>query len=501
MNFNRHAAKVMIALLFLGYIRGVVLVAHEPMIGYGNSYDMIRIMELFGIYPQKDQKIYKEATPERPIRLYVMTKERHLSYLSSGIFLVAPIYVLSAIRCLAVHQELCLFDLKKLGLFSILVLLFICLSLCFLFYNFNVKIGVLFSFLAALFIFDPVNTLYANTLYLEFSSVVGLLMSLGLVVYLDLRRPRRFHLWLVAAGALLFLGLSKHQHFLFPLFLAVALGLNLLIQKALDKRTAILFLATIVPAVLLPPLFQGLIGPKFNHSASINLCNATDTVFGTILPELSNPERGLRLLGLPEKCKMLIGKNWYTEGVQQNHACPEVGRVSKVRYLLPFIYEPGAYLTMLGKGLSLSMNWLPRYLGQIAETNMGRIDIRLSSRFFSLATIFEKMSVNSYLFLSLLSFFAFPFIVLIQRVSNLGQNQVLSWLLATIYYASVSVFYVVNSALFGDGYLGADKHMHLLQTLIPIILANLLIAIFLASKNIFMRYRRSLDFARVVFLP
>ena len=55
-------------LVVLGLLRAGLLVAHDPVMGYGNQYDMVRTSACVGLYP--DVKDPEAGTPAAPIARY-----------------------------------------------------------------------------------------------------------------------------------------------------------------------------------------------------------------------------------------------------------------------------------------------------------------------------------------------------------------------------------------------------------------------------------------------
>ena len=59
-----------LALVVLGIARAALLVAHDPLVGYGSQYDMIRTGACLGLYPALPEPQRYEAHPEAPLPLY-----------------------------------------------------------------------------------------------------------------------------------------------------------------------------------------------------------------------------------------------------------------------------------------------------------------------------------------------------------------------------------------------------------------------------------------------
>ncbi len=77
-------------LVVLGIARVALLVAHDPLVGYGNQNDMIRTSACIGLYPALPDPQRYEAHAEAPVALYKVDSVRpELCYPSSEIVVTA----------------------------------------------------------------------------------------------------------------------------------------------------------------------------------------------------------------------------------------------------------------------------------------------------------------------------------------------------------------------------------------------------------------------------
>lgn len=108
-----------------------------------------------------------------------------------------------------------------------------------------------------------------------------------------------------------------------------------------------------------------------NTMFSVNYANATDTFLWTVLPAATDANQAAKILGLPSSCIDHKGKNWYTPGIQEQHPCPEVLQVSRVRILWLSIHDPQFFLTVTRQGLAQLRPWLLQDIGSIGDRNLG----------------------------------------------------------------------------------------------------------------------------------
>lgn len=438
------AFKILIALVMLvGCLRLLGIALHDPVVGYANSYDMVRIQACLGLWPRRDGALLLGASPDGPIPEYVYNGQRswRACYLSSELLLDGAALLLHrAISPLAGSDAM---DLRLVGGLKAALLTLAALLLSWLLLRWSPLAALANSLVFALVLADPLNALYLNTLYCEFACLLFayLAVALALVVarYDDGLR------WQIALAAALFLlGTSKVQHALLPLVIS---GAVVLVARRRTRRL-VLVLAVACGATL---ALQGIASSRPGLMRFVRRANATDTVLGAILPAFDDPARGARRLGLPERCAAHAGKTWYSPGVQQRHPCPEVYRLSRARTAAVVLGEPVALARMARTALPRTR---PLILDHIGTASGGRVPwlARLS-----LSTIVDKLppAVYAAVFALLAAAGLLCFLVACAGATSLGPPWVLVLLLA------LTTFEVLAASLFGDGYVDLSKHAHL----------------------------------------
>jgi hypothetical protein len=186
---------------------------------------------------------------------------------------------------------------------------------------------------------------------------------------------------------------------------------------------------------------------------SQRLANATDTYLGAVLSSTSDPETAVATLGLPVQCEDHVGENWYTPGLQENHPCPEVMAVSRLKIFSLIVDDPAIYLRLTQKGTELLRPWIVN-LGQVAGDDYGSVIRYMSSISPWLDQLSERMIRTAF------------FIPMLFGIAQLGwiliQSPVEYAHLLTITLSLIGTLYIVfYSSLFGDGFIDLAKHTHL----------------------------------------
>ena len=355
-NTNQFIALIACLLLFIGIGRVFSLVIYNPVLGYANNYDMIRLQACHQIWPADNIIDITTGTPSAPIRRYTLDKHVDTSCFPSSELLFTSIGIeLGKLKNNATGEVL--ISIKTIGLVKALFLAFTSIYASIYFYRRNLYNLMLANGLAMLVVLsDPGITLYMNTFYTEFSAVYFLYLALIGVAVLIIEQ------WRLACSiplliGLLGLGFSKPQHIPLALCIGILIALYAVIQRQWKTVPALLLCA-------LMPLFlqaSGYFEPRNESMIRVNKINLVASMLGVT----NNPERILIDLDLPDNCKKLAGRNGYDPEIQKNNICPELKKISVSNIIFSLAKNP----LLLGKLTQLALeqqkNWVFDMYGQV----------------------------------------------------------------------------------------------------------------------------------------
>jgi hypothetical protein len=461
--------------LRLGYV-----VMHQPLAGFANQFDMLRTTACLGLLPDADVTP-GAATPAAPIERYRVGAPRDPSCLIGTEVLIA-----GAARVLDWSGDaLGLGDpasmpLRLLAWTKALLLL---LAVGWIDWRLRAHRGarVVHAGLAAVVLVDPFNTLYLAGFYTEFAALLSawLALALPLTWILDGRAPG--HRGAIGWGLILAaFALSRFQHALIPLLLL--LWLLLLAWRARWAAGPLLLWPVLA---LLPALaLQGIVQGQYQTIADANRWNS---FFGAAIPAAGDAERFARELDLPQRCAELVHTTWYLQrGRDARAECPQAFALSRVRWLAQLANEPAAIARLVGRGVSLSGQWRPGYLGEVAGGQFERLPVGRAGLGASLADAVARLP-----FAWLLAFWAAPLLLLaglagadprerraragslrVDRASEPGGRLAALWLWPLLVLIAGLGW---GASLVGDGYSELARHLHLAAnaTLVAILLGLL----------------------------
>lgn len=341
-------------LLFLGIGRMFSLVTHDPVLGYANNYDMIRLQACHQIWPSVRTANVSVATPAAPIRRYTLDKHVDTPCFPSSELLFTGLGIEAGKlkNLLSDHRFI---SIKTIGFTKACFLALTALLASLYFYRRGLYGSLLANSLVTLLVLsDPGITLYLNTFYTEFSAVYFLYLALLGVVILADRQWQPGCLPVLLAG-LAGLALSQPQH----TALAMLTG-TLLALFALGKRQ---WLTALLLVIAMPLILQTAwhITPQDGSIQRANRINMA----GSLLGIADQPEQFLANLGVPADCKVLAGKNAYAAGIQKKNPCPELENVSKSTVLLALLKDPALLTHTLEQTLPQAKNWVFDRYGQV----------------------------------------------------------------------------------------------------------------------------------------
>lgn len=441
----------------LGYV-----VAHEPLAGFANQFDMLRTTGCLGLVPDVDAAP-GAATPAAPIERYRVDAPRDPSCLiGTEVVLAGVARALDWTGDAVGVGEPQTMPLRLLAWTKMLLLL---LAVAWIDLRLRAHPGARVAHLglAALILGDPFNSLYLAGFYTEFAALLStwLALALPLTWLLDGRAPRlRESLpWGLVLAAL---ALSRFQHALLPLLLLAWL---LLLARRLRWPLLPLLVG---PVLLLVPALALQLGAQSQYQ-TIADANRWNSFFGAALPAARDPLEFVRALDLPDRCAELVHTTWYLQrGRDARVECPQAFALPRARWLLRLIAEPAAFARLVGRGVSLSGQWRPAYLGELAGARWQRLPVGPLGLGASVADGIARLPYGL-----LLAFWALPLLLLVALPA--GRARVPRALLvdrpdrsaariAALWLWPMLVLIIAlgwGASLVGDGYSELARHLHL----------------------------------------
>ncbi|HST00330.1 MAG TPA: hypothetical protein VLJ84_01590, partial [Usitatibacter sp.] len=431
------------ALVVLGLIRAALLVAHLPIVGYGNQYDMLRTGACLGLFPAIDTPARYERTPDAPIPLYRAEAARpDLCYRSTEVAIdEAVVAVAQSANAVSEGVRMRWFGLTKLAILAITAL-----ALAWSLHR-NPDAALLHGIVFAFVICDPVVTLWFNTMYTEFAALWGLYAVVGAAAALAISSRGSYLLAVIFLAALVALTFSREQ------FALLAPVLVLIAFPWLWNRSPHLAVAAFGVALVSSVISFALL-PRPALVASVN---RVDTYLATILPAAKSPLRALSSVGLPARCEPLVGVSWYLRrGENLEELCPEVTRLPSYAFLRLVRSDPDALARSVARVLPATQELAPR-LGTLAEGKhvaLNELPWWLRS---PLHALWWRLPVLGYAWIVLSAIVALPLAFLAalawgRPYRDQGVELLLAMMLGTV------TAYTLATTVFGDGFSEASRH-------------------------------------------
>ncbi len=447
---KRIVALVALALIALGAWRIVAVVSATPMLGYANQFDMRRISACVGLWPAVAVSERLLAHPEAPIARYVRGERRpDECYISTELAFVAGAVAIAAIGGDAV-------DLRVVGAIKATALVLAALSLHALLSR-QPAWALAHALVFASVIGDPSNTLWLNTLYTEFSALFFAYVSIALLIVIAAREvrdvPAQPRLVALFAASLAGLGFSRQQHFLLPALIA----LPAIFSLWRPARHAAIGLLIVVSAIAIVQ-FAAL--PR--HPTIISANNA-DVVLGALLPASEGAAATAQRLGLPLRCLQSMGATWYEPmGESLESTCPEVLALSRGRIAAVLLREPVTALRVLLRGAPQLQDWRLGYLGAVEGQGFAGAEAVRAIAGPAAAGVAASITalppaVFWFLLASSLGLLPVSACVCFSRLAR-GRAAPLA---LTLFALTGAAWYVIATAIFGDGYVEVSRHAQL----------------------------------------
>ena len=445
------ANVVAYGLIIITLVKMVVVTSSNPIWGYANSYDFNRQSSCIGLWQSDLNKQRIVANPEAPVNSLYFDGDRQPWGCMKSIDNVFP--YLSTVF----HQIGDQIDFREVSFWKEALVSICAVVLLVLIRNPIIKMAISTAFF--LVFGDIVNLLYLNTLYFDFSVIFSCFLSMSLVAMLIAMKkfPNRY-IVLFSAFSLVWLGLSKQQYMPLASALSLIFSLFTLSRYGFKKATYLFLLIS-----LSLPIAYGLLNRDHHGSMkNTNFANNTDTFMWAVLPEAEDKETALSVLGLPVSCLSAIGKSWYSPGLQQNHPCPEVERLSRIRLIKLFLMEPSTFFRPMFKMISDVRPFYPSTLGRFenpADSNTIKYALIAGTSF---STLFTALPLEVHAWLALTSFVSGPLFIFLLAVGNKfsrrDNTEVSRVAFAMIGLGGIETFYTIASSVFGDGYAEPQKH-------------------------------------------
>jgi hypothetical protein len=426
------------------------LVLHDPMIGYANSYDMVRAQYCLGWWPVGETTAIG-AHPDVPYRWYQGGERNEIDCYKSSALLPLQLgaYAANAVRKLNSDAFL---SLQWMGFSQALLLTAIALVFAALLWKQSPVAAAAHAGIYAVLITDPINTLYINTWYYEFGSLIYLYGFIVLISWLALRYRNQDRLpsltLTLLSGVLLFcFGMSKMQNMPLALLL-VPLLLLLLPQSCGIRWWAVLAVSALL---CIPAQHVNKQEGSLKYAAYANITNVVNRM---ILGEVQDPASEIRALNLPERCIKTVGLSWHDMDLSKGHPCPEMLTMTHLQSLGLLLKHPEIWIKIATTFTLRGTHWNHHKLGHVEGMRQGKIHNLDDPLLWSVSEIPVAFNANAYLVLWLFAFAVWLVLVCVFLMYRKSTPYPLRLMLVLLTLMHAVLFVSVM----GDGYQDVGKH-------------------------------------------
>lgn len=361
---------IVVALTVIGLLRALLLWSHDPLLAYANSYDQTRYSACFDIYPDRPASVPPEQnSPQAPYAHYRFiaggnplcygSSELAFGALAAGLWSTAE-----AFGADAVHSVQWLGAIKL----AVLVLLSIAFSRAW-WRRGDAPAALANAAVLAVLLADPANTLYLNTFYAEWTTVLAAYALFAMLLLWHAEPPSRARIAALAVAAL-WLATSKIQHLVLPLALA---GTLVAIDARRERRVGWRALAVLVGALAGLALQVVQLRRDSALMDSIRQYNRADVIFTALLPLADDKPAFLASIGVDPACAVHSGKNAWMLPAMPEQACPGVLAFGYADQLRVLAVHPGMSARLAGRAVQALSPWLAANIGHVEGRDMGRI--------------------------------------------------------------------------------------------------------------------------------
>jgi hypothetical protein len=458
-------AAVAFMLLGLALVRALLLIAHEPALGYGDQSDMHRTFDCVGIEPLTEPSSAGDMA--RPHALYQTSGFKASGcYPSSAALFAAPVVLAYGIASIASDEPEILIPLHAFGAFNLALFTLLVLAAAVALRPYPMA-SLTHAAIVFLLIADPVSTLWFNTLYSEPAALLGAYGAVAMTAVIVLGGgASRLHWWLLGAS-LVVLGLAGEQFGYLPLALA-ALAAPALRLRSARKAWTLVIVAAVVAVV------QLLMGPL--RPADVAPVNRVNAYLGLILASSNDERETLGHLGLPARCAAMSGATWSVRrGENLETVCPEVVGISSFAFLRLALTEPDTLLRAVSRVLPAGGALVPGDLGISSEGPIRAVS-DLPPRAMSFLALLAKVPAMVFAGFVATLLIAFP-AALLWLLWTVRREPDMSTLPAAFVMLIAIAGYCLATTAFGAGIVHAERHNWLgaLATLAALVLLALVV--------------------------
>jgi hypothetical protein len=441
-NASQLRRALLAAFAAIAVLRGIVLVAHDPLLALANNYDQIRELACIDVGPWRPGVNAGVANPAAPLtRFSFQPLSRDACVWTSDLVFTMPVAMIwrgaEALGASNVHS------VRWLSAFRLLLWFVVAIWATRAFLHAG-RPDIAIAHLAWLAIvgMDPANTIYLATFYSEPAAIFGLYLAV-VAAFVALLRPTALALLLTAVGALVLAG-SKLQHLMLPMLAGAC------VLAAGDQASKKAALALFVGGVLGCAIQIGNQTRDTWMNRDMAMINRMDYVLTVLLEDTSDRGRVARELALDEECLSHRGKNVFEIQMPSEKACPNNAEWRKATMWWLMISDPAAMVRAAARVPSLLLPWLPESLGVVEGEDHGRLPIASPS----IASLLGKSASAAAILLLT------PWLVLITYIRR-GFPRARAFALV----CAVGSAGVCAVALLGDGTVDFGKHAHLAPSL------------------------------------
>jgi hypothetical protein len=466
------ALRIALLLFWLAALRCFYVVLHDPMLGYGNQFDMGRTAACVNLWPERAGGLRDEAYWQGPIAKHRIAEiKSQACYPSAEVALAAVAMVLDPLRRVFVADSA--FDMRTLGVLKVLLLFAVGWAVHRSLQG-KAWAAVTHAAVLALVLADPVSTLFFNTLYSEYVAVIGVYACIASLAAFAINsrlagdgKPDRA-LSVVFLFGVTLLAFSRMQHVLLPMFFWCFFAA----QRWVSGRWSGLRRAWQAVTFALVAVILGVVihVDANRRIPAFREVNRHDALFWAMLPAADEPARIARRLGLSEQCAKLAYASFYRKlGRDLNALCPEAVNVSLLRLGWVAITEPNLSRTMWLRGIQQSSAWRLAYVGEIEGGEFARVGLGPISLTASTSTLAVRASFLTHAVFWIVPVGAGLFVLCwlgmnsIRRrdASNSGRDHQRMATATAVFGLSGVIVSVWASAVLGDGYSEMARHAHL----------------------------------------